>query len=417
MKKRLVSFGICAALALTLCGCNNDAESAPETEISAPQDGDRVNPVEESKPEWEYKEEDGAVRITVYNGKETAVKIPERLDGKPVTAIDDRVFVHTEDVKSVEIPATVTEIDDAAFEFSVERVGVAEGNAAFFSKDGIIYEKESGALFLCPCGRNGEVTIPEGTRKIADWAFSSCGVTSVVVPEGVEYLGWGAFAYCEQLKSVKLPSTLTEIDGGAFKGCLSLETLKIPETVTEIGSRAFEETPFLEKLRAKDPLVVISNILVDGQAAKGEVVIPDGVVKISGHAFEVEYSENPNITKVTIPDSVTEIGECAFSGCVNLTEAKLSSGIREIPIQTFADCKSLKNVDIPNGVAIIGSNAFKNCAELSQVNVPDTVTVCYLDDCFRGCEKVNVTFKGNTYTAVNIKDFYRAVDDNYKEKL
>lgn len=415
MKKRLLSLGVCAALTLALCGCNNNSESTPDTQISEPNDG-RVNPIEESKPEWEYKEKDGAVELTTYNGGGTSVKIPEKLDGKPVTAIDSGVFVKTENVKSVELPSSVTEIDDNAFAPFVERAEVAEGNSVFFSKDGIIYEKESGALFLCPEGRTGEVTIPEGTRKIDDWAFSSCGVTSVVVPEGVEYLGWDAFAYCEELKSVKLPSTLTEIDGGAFKGCLSLETLEIPETVTEIGSSVFDETPFLEKLRAKDPLVVINNILVDGQTAKGEVVIPDGVVKISGHAFEVEYSENPNITKVTIPDSVTEIGECAFSGCVNLAEAKLPKGITEIPIQTFANCKSLKSVDIPNGVELIASSAFEDCAELTQANVPDTVTDCYLDDCFRGCDKVDVTFKGKTYTAANIKDFYKAVDDNRKEK-
>lgn len=416
MKKRLLSLGVCAALTLTLCGCDSKPESAPETEISAPQGGDRVNPVEESKPEWEYKEKDGVVELISYNGGGTSVKIPEKLDGKPVTAIDDAVFVHAESVKSVELPSSVTEIDDNAFAPFVERVEVAEGNAVFFSKDGIIYEKESGTLFLCPEGRTGEVTIPEGTRKIADWAFSSCNVTSVVVPEGVEYLGWDAFAYCEDLKSVKLPSTLTEIDGCAFEGCLSLETLEIPETVTEIGSSVFDETPFLEKLRAKNPLVVINNILVDGQAAKGEVAIPDGVVEIAGHAFEVEYGENPNVTKVTIPDSVTEIGECAFSGCVNLTEVKLPSGITEIPIQTFADCKSLQSVDIPSGVKIIRIRAFEDCASLTRVNVPDTVTDCYLDDCFRGCDKVNITFKGKTYTSANIEEFYKAVSDNWKER-
>ncbi len=416
MKKRLLSLGVCAALTLTLCGCDNKSESSLDIGISAPNDG-RVNPVEESKPEWEYEEQtDGSLELTAYNGRETAVKIPEKLDGKPVTAIGSGVFVKTENVKSVEIPATVTEIDNDAFVPFVERVEVAEGNVVFFSKDGIIYEKESDALFLCPCGRSGEVTIPEGTRRIADWAFSSCGVTSVVVPEGVEYLGWDAFAYCEELKSVKLPSTLTEIDGGAFKGCLSLETLEIPEKVTEIGSRAFEETPFLEKLRAKNPLVVINNILVDGQTAKGEVVIPDGVMKISGDAFEVEYGENPNITKVTIPDSVTEIGECAFTGCVNLTEVKLPSGITDIPAEMFANCKSLQSIDIPSGVKIIRIRAFEDCASLTRVNVPDTVTDCYLDDCFRGCDKVNITFKGKTYTSANIDEFYKAVSDNWKER-
>lgn len=140
MKKRLSVLGLCAVLTFTLCGCDNKPESAPETEISEPQGngGDRVNPVEESKPEWEYKEEDGAAELTAYNGGETSVKIPEKLDGKPVTAIGGGAFVHAENAKSVEIPALVTEIDNDAFVYSVESVEVAEGNSVFSSKDGII---------------------------------------------------------------------------------------------------------------------------------------------------------------------------------------------------------------------------------------------------------------------------------------
>ena len=74
---------------------------------------------------------------------------------------------------------------------------------------------------------------------------------------------------------------------------------------------------------------------------------------------------------ITIPDSVTEIGSWAFSGCTNLTTITIPDSVTEIRYKTFADCKNL-TVTIPNSVLTIDSRAFSGC-NLNQITIPDSV--------------------------------------------
>jgi hypothetical protein len=94
---------------------------------------------------------------------------------------------------------------------------VAEDNAHYSSKDGILFNKTKDTLILYPPGRQGSYTIPSGVTAIGDRAFRfSAGLTSVIIPEGVKAIGGGAFAYCANLTSVTIPSSVTYIGGGAF---------------------------------------------------------------------------------------------------------------------------------------------------------------------------------------------------------
>lgn len=362
----------------------------------------------ENKPEWEYKEREDGVAVTAYNGMSANVKIPSEIDGKPVTAIYMGFSIpEIAGVTSVEIPAGVVSIMSNSFGETVTELIVAEGNAAYYSKDGIIYEKKNASLFRCPAGRSGDVVIPDGVKEIGAFAFYECeSITSVTLPEGLQSIERSAFVGCTELKSANIPRSVTEIGDYAFYRCAKLETLDIPETVTMIGDKAFVGTPALDKLREKSPLVVINNILVDGASAKGEVTVPNGVVRIAGSAFTARDSE---ITKVTIPDSVSEIGDSAFSGCDKLTEVKLPKGITEIPLKLFDGCTNLKSIEIPDSVESIGMWAFRDCKSLTKVTVPDSLEYVGIDDCFDGCDKINVTFKGKTYTYANIGEFYSAV--------
>ena len=85
--------------------------------------------------------------------------------------------------------------------------------------------------------------------------------------------------------------------------------------MTSIGSYAFEETPWLTAKQAKDPLVIVNHILIDGKTCTGAVSIPNGVTSIGDDAF---YNCS-GLTEITIPDSVTSIGDYAFYDCTNLT--------------------------------------------------------------------------------------------------
>ena len=77
---------------------------------------------------------------------------------------------------------------------------------------------------------------------------------------------------------------------------------------------------------------------------------------------------------VTIPDSITSIGWCAFSGCRSLTSVTIPAGVTEIGWSAFSDCISLTSVTIPQSVTYIGGYAFKNCSNLTSVTIPQSVT-------------------------------------------
>ncbi len=104
------------------------------------------------------------------------------------------------------------------------------------------------------------------------------------------------------------------------------------------------------------------------------------VTKVDKTAF---YGDK-NLTSVTLPDTVREIGEDAFSCCDNLTKVVLPKDLPEIPLRCFRLCKVLREVTMPETVRVIGPSAFEGCLMLESVVVPASVTEIG-HDAFSGC--------------------------------
>ena len=214
----------------------------------------------------------------------------------------------------------------------------------------LTYKKYSDYVEISKCDKSAtEVEIPaeiEGVpvTVIGSMAFNGCtGLTLIEIPNSVTSIWDWAFKDCTGLTSVTIPDSVTTIWNEAFAGCTGLTSVTIPDSVTSIGVNVFKDTLWLEERRKENPLVIVNNILIDGQTCSGDVVIPDGVTNIGQHAFK-----STGLTSVTIPDSVTSIGIYAFSGCTGLTSAKIPDSVTSIGVSAFSECTGLESITILN---------------------------------------------------------------------
>lgn len=227
--------------------------------------------------------------ITKYNGTDTVVVIPSKINGVTVTTIGTDAFLGL-NITSVTIPANVTEIGSNAFAdctnlTSVNYAGdwsnltIQSGNPAVqdaaneqlfdfaFTPDNtaviVIRYEGTAADVTIPSRYKGKpvtmidhaafhnsavtsVTIPDSVTSIPDSAFGFCSqLTNISIPNSVTYIGFSAFNSCTSLKSITLPSSLSTIQSEAFYNCGNLETIRIPVSVTSIGNYAFDVCPSL----------------------------------------------------------------------------------------------------------------------------------------------------------------------------
>jgi len=151
----------------------------------------------------------------------------------------------------------------------------------------------------------------------------------------------------------------------------------------------------------------ISNcILCKYNGTDDEVIIPDGVIGIEGHAFSncqnltgikipnsVEYipygafSECSNLTSIIIPNRVSRIGPYAFSGCSNLKSISLPECLTEIDYDAFSGCEKLTSIEFPDSLITIGSRAFEGCTGFESIKIPNSVTDIR-EDAFINCSNL-----------------------------
>ena len=221
------------------------------------------------------------------------------------------------------------------------------------------------------------------------------------------YIGYEAFWRCESLTSVTIPNSVTSIEGRAFKECTSLTSVTIPNSVTSIGWFAFEGTAlYNDPANWENGALYIDDCLIKvDKGFAGHFRIKENTRVIAGGAFRYCSS----LTSVTIPNSVTSIGEEAFDGCESLTSVTIPDGVTSIGYKAFKGCKSLTSVSIPSSVTRIGYYPFKGCTSLtSMVVASGNSTYDSRDNCnaiietatntlFAGCQNTTIP---NSVTSV-----------------
>ena len=131
------------------------------------------------------------------------------------------------------------------------------------------------------------------------------------------------------------------------------------------------------------------------------LVIPDSVTNIGDYAF----SSCRSLTDIVIPDSVTNIGDYAFWNCRSLTNIVIPNSVTSIGDNAFEYCFSLSNLIIPDGVTSIGDGAFVGCTSLSSVVIPDSVS-CIGNNAFWGCESLTDIVIPDSVASIGDYAFY-----------
>lgn len=244
------------------------------------------------------------------------------------------------------------------------------------------------------------VVIEDGVTSIGSWAFSFChNMTEISVPNSVKSIGDCAFICCWGLSSVIIPDSVTYIGEGSFQSCLKLTEINIPASVTTIDDMAFSSCNSLTAINAdiNNPAYSsVDGVLFNKDAdkiiaypnKKSDIyTVPDGVTAIGNCAF----SGCSELTEIIIPSSVNSIGSYAFSGCSSLTKINLPDSITSIKDSTFQSCSALEEISLPDGIESIERYAFFDCYELKEITIPESV--CSIQSCaFSRCKSIKSVY-------------------------
>ncbi len=347
------------------------------------------------------------------------------------TYIPDMMFAVDTALTTVNVPSTLTEVNDwvcngcsklANFDFSnIVKIGEQAFHGAKFTTLNIPNACEIGPKAFQYNLSLTAVTLVDGTT-LAEKAFlGDTALTDATLPTDLPELPDEVFNGCTQLVHTSIPETVTYIGSKAFyktriqianipNGCtlgaeafalnLNLTTATLPNDLEVLPTRIFYQCQSLGNVELPATLTTIEAQVFDGCMVMTEVIVPDGVTSIGDQAF----SSMSNAERIIIPDSVQSLGWAAVASCPKIVSINIPEGVTTLD-NTFASCEKLESVTIPGSVTSIGENTFMYCKALTSVEVNPDTTVSIGYRAFFGCTGLTGITLGEGVTSIGDECF------------
>ena len=303
---------------------------------------------------------------------------------------------------------------------------VAPDNASYEAVDGVLYSKDHTSLVVYPAGKGSGTTytVLDETTRIESGAFNSAPLKGVVLPSSLRSIGDWAFSG-SYLESLVLPKAFETFGECAFSGMPSLARVDLGGTKT-IGEQAFLASHALQEVDFRADLGRLTTISAYAFAETGLVsaVLPDSVTSLGDGAF----TRSTELKEVHLGSGLTELGARVFTGTTalaslsvdpsnpvlsldgsvlyqqgndgsHLVYAALAAplpaysvrpGTAQIDEAAFKGHATLREVVVPEGVKAIGAQAFAGIHELTDVALPDSLEE--VSDAFAGTQVETIEF-------------------------
>lgn len=279
------------------------------------------------------------------------VEVPE---GSQLGGIYKSAFYNCSQLESIRIPDGVQEIGAYAFYGcnSLNNMDITD-NSKMMSIDDHAFEYSAVTNF----------TMPKDLVEIGTAAFNGAKLDTLIVNDSIQEIGRNAFADCGLAKMTKLefPVSVTYLGNGALKGANTIEELTLPFFGEYLGAEAgngYINTVKLDDLFAQEQWTTIGNLK--------KLTILQGQFVPEEYCWSVE-----GISEVNLPDTVTEVGACAFCS-TSLTQISLPENLLVIRERAF-EATSPERVVFPEKVNKINASAFRNCSRLMKIDLPKSL--------------------------------------------
>ena len=277
----------------------------------------------------------------------------------------------------------------------LKEIVIVEGNPYFRIESKCIISKSRNSVYyamsdaVIPEGvsiidegafRNTKIdtlVIPRSLKRICKEAFKTSSIREISVPSGVEFVGESAFMYCRNLEKVIFEgeSKIKDLEQYTFAYCNNLKTIVLPSKVQKLGQLIFVDCKELS-VRIPASVTTIEICAFKGcNGAKIEIDENNEVYSSEGNCI----IHKPTKTLVhasdssVIPSYITKIGQFAVTG-LTLETFKVPENVVEIGENAFENCNNMKDIYLPEGLKKIGYGAFSGIGEsFTSLTVPDSL--------------------------------------------